>query len=261
MKCVIGGTIKNCSRYIGLVYQNMLKIGELFSDYKIIFYYDHSKDRTLQKIQNYQYSNQNIKIIINEEPLFTERTKNIAKGRNVILDSIRNEYSDYEYFIMMDCDNVCSSEINIDVLKSYLSDDRWDSLSFNHRVYYDLWALSIEPYVYSFWLLPDNKKEEVPNYIKNRLNQINEDELLNVISAFNGFSIYRTKLFLDCFYDGTLRLDLIPKSVLAESISYCGVPQENLENVDCEHRSFHLQAKYKNGARIMISKKKLFYYI
>ena len=258
MKCVIGGTIKNCSRYIRQVYQNMLKIGELFSDYKIIFYYDVSEDRTLDKIQSIKLSNQNINIIINQEPICSERTKNIAKGRNGILDYIRNHYSDYEYFIMMDCDNVSSSEINIDVLKSYLHDNRWDSLSFNRKYYYDLWALSIEPYVYSFWMLPSGKGDELVRYIKETLNKISSEELLSVISAFNGFSIYRTKLFLDCFYDGTLRLDLIPKSVLDQSIKICGKPVGNPENVDCEHRAFHLQAKYKNAARIMISKKILF---
>jgi hypothetical protein len=237
----------------------MLKIAKLFSEYKIIFYYDLSEDKTLEKLNNYKSSNPNVKIIINEDTIFCDRTKNIAKGRNTILDCIRNNYSDYEYFIMMDCDNVCSGHMNSDVLQSYLEDNRWDSLSFNHRFYYDLWALSIEPYVYSCWLLSDNKREEMHKYISNTLDKMNDENLLDVISAFNGFSIYRTSLFLDCSYDGSLRLDLIPKYILDQSIEHCGNPIIDSKNVDCEHRSFHLQAKYKNGARIMISKKKLFY--
>jgi hypothetical protein len=110
-------------------------------------------------------------------------------------------------------------------------------------------------------MLSDHKREEFHKYIVNALSKMNDADLLSVISAFNGFSIYRTKLFLDCFYDGSLRLDLIPKTVLDESIKYCGEPVGNPENVDCEHRSFHLQAKYKSGARIMVSKKRLFSYV
>jgi hypothetical protein len=259
MKCVIGGCILNCSRHVYSVFNNMVKISSLFTDYKIIFYYDNSTDATLPKLNEIKRLNNNVSIIVNTDPIYSDRTLNIAKGRNSILNTIKDNYSDYEFFIMMDCDNVCRNDFNLDILKNYLLDTRWDSLSFNRRKYYDLWALSIEPYVHSYWQMNENARHQMEIYIHQKLKSLSPNDLLECISAFNGFAIYRTNKFLNCTYDGTLRLDLIPKDILSKSIEHNGFIDSN-NNVDCEHRSFHLQAKFINGAKIMISPFRLFYY-
>ena len=110
-------------------------IGSLFEHYVIILYYDTSTDHTLNKIRQYQLKNDKLQIIINTDPPLEYRTHRIAKGRNACLDMIKTAYSDYEYFIMMDCDDICFYNIKLPLLKHYLDKDNnasWDSLSFNH---------------------------------------------------------------------------------------------------------------------------------
>ena len=53
MNCFFCGTIRNCSKYIDEVYNNVMKMSELFEDYKILLFYDVSTDDTLSKLQYY----------------------------------------------------------------------------------------------------------------------------------------------------------------------------------------------------------------
>jgi hypothetical protein len=261
MKCCICGPAKNCGPYIEKVLQNMETLGSFFDDYVIIIYYDKSDDDTLDKLKKYKEKNLKFKFFVNLAPTFSFRTYNIAKARNTLLTLIKNKYSDWDYFIMMDCDNVCSGTMNLDVLKNNLYKDKWDCLSFNKNDYYDIWALSIYPYMFSFLHFNDNHKIHhiMKNYITNKLNSIQKDELLCCRSAFNGFAIYRTEKFLNCCYDGRLRLDYIPEKILKINTKLCG-PIISLHNEDCEHRSFHFEAIKKNNAKIRISPEKLFPY-
>ena len=67
--------------------------------------------------------------------------------------------------------------------------------------------------------------------------------------------IYKTQKFIDCVYDGRLRLDYIPKLLINENIKFDGklTINNNNKEEDCEHRHFHFQAVLKNNARIRIS--------
>ena len=102
-------------------------------------------------------------------------------------------------------------------------------------------------------------------HINNLLNYLEKDELLPCFSAFNGFAIYKTDIFKDCIYDGKIRLDLIPKEYLMETmkknssdITFNEESWLSSKNEDCEHRSFHFDAINKKNARIFISPDKLF---
>jgi len=269
MKCCICGTVRNVEGYLDRIFANIEKISTLFEDYIIIMYYDPSDDNTLQKLKDYQSKNSKLKFYVNKEILSKARTHRLAYARNGCLQMIRENYSDYEMFIMMDCDNVCSADVRLDVLKKYLYRNDWDSLSFNKADdYYDIWALSIRPYVFSYRHYKDESKllGEMKKYISNLLSQVPQNGLLKCASAFNGFAIYRTKKFLNCSYDGRLRVDLIPKNYLINNLIIAKQPitidstfgSEETIHEDCEHRAFHMQAINKNGARIRISPEILF---
>jgi hypothetical protein len=97
------------------------------------------------------------------------------------------------------------------------------------------------------------------------LNKLPKDNLLPCISSFNGFSIYRTNKFLETYYDGRIRLDLVPKRNLlahmkASNSRLIFKKYDTLDGKyeDCEHRPFHIMARQKSGARIMISHEVLF---
>ena len=120
MKVCICGTVKNVGQYLTKVMRNMEKIAALFEDYVIILYYDHSNDNTLEILREYCKKNPKLLFYVNKSPLSSFRTHNIAKGRNFCLEKIRTSFNDYEYMIMMDCDEVCTNNIKVEVLKYYL---------------------------------------------------------------------------------------------------------------------------------------------
>lgn len=253
--CCICGTVKNCGPYLKKIFENMEKIGSLFDKYVIILSYDVSSDDSLDKIKSYMKKNPDRIILhINSDPVFKYRTHNIAKARNKCMDLIREKFTDYEYFIMMDCDDVCSNNVKTDIIKYYLGRDDWDSLSFNKNPYYDTWAFSKYPFVLSCHHFRTTPKWST--YIRNVLNEAKPKQLIPCLSAFNGFAIYRTAKFANCVYDGKMRLDLFPpKFILANFIVAGKLVQKKHTSIneDCEHRSFHMQAINKNRARIMIA--------
>ena len=230
----------------------MEKIGSIFEDYKIILYYDHSDDDTILKMRNYQKLNPRLIIYVNDSKMLPYRTHRIALGRNTCLNIIRENFSDYEYFIMMDCDDRCVKDMNMNLLMYYLMRNNWDSLSFNHPDgYYDTWALSKIPFVASCHHFRDNGMGA--RYLKSIMKRTPKNALIPCLSAFNGFAIYRTNKFLNCYYDGRFRLDYIPKKLLRLNMRKAGRMIFSQNKEDCEHRFFHFSAIYKNNARIRIS--------
>ena len=74
------------------------------------------------------------------------------------------------------------------------------------------------------------------------------------------------------YYDGRVRLDIIPKAnleahknvtksrlVYKQYFKPDGTINVDGRYEDCEHRAFHIQARQNSGARIMISPEILFY--
>ena len=99
-----------------------------------------------------------------------------------------------------------------------------------------------------------------------KLHDLPQGELLQCISSFNGFSIYRTNKFVNSYYDGRLRLDIMPANfikkhaiVARSNIMLYDYGNVNGKYEDCEHRSFHALAISKTDAKIRISPEVLFY--
>jgi len=132
----------------------------------------------------------------------------------------------------------------------------WDALTFNKQPYYDIWALSIYPYTFSCWHFQNNTQWN--KYINKIMTAVPKNSLIKCYSAFNGFAIYKTEKFLNCYYDGRLRIDYIPPKLLQANIRASGPLKLNNSQEDCEHRFFHYSAIFKNGARIRISPEILF---
>jgi len=258
-KCCICGTVKNCAPYLNDVFQNIENISNIFQDYRIIIAYDNSSDNSLEILQNFQKKNNKFILHIETKPLTEYRTHNIARARNVCLNIIRNNFIDYEYFIMIDCDNVCSKPIRLEHLLYYLNtNNEWDALTFNKEPYYDTWALSKYPYVFSN--MHFKNPERYGTFIENIIRKTQKGTLIPCLSAFNGFAIYRTNKFIDYFYDPKPRFDLIPNHLIEKNKQLCGFLylKDKGAIVDCEHRSFHLMA-VNNGARIRIAPEVIFH--
>lgn len=259
-KCCICGTVRNCEKYLINVFNNIETIGNIFDDYKIIISYDSSNDNTLTNLHDYKIFNPNRLILhIETEQLSNFRVYNIASARNRCLEIIRANFSDYEYFIMIDCDDICSKPVKIDDILYYLTHNiDWDALTFNKEPYYDLWALS--KYPYSFGCFHFKDYTAWGTFIEKIIKETPPKTLIPCLSAFNGFAIYRTNKFINCYYDPTPRLDLLPKHLLEinEKISGPIFLKGKASKIDCEHRSFHLMAINNNNARIRIAPEIIF---
>lgn len=266
-KCCICAAVKDVGCHLSGIFQNMETIGNIFDEYQIVFFYDQSDlwhDNTLDIIKEYQTRNNKVTLIVNPTPLNDVKTCKLAHARNSCLRHIKDKCPTFQYFIVMDCDEICTPPIKIDLFKSYLHRTDWDTLSFRRSHYYDLWALSTHDLIYSCWHF--QKPHALPVYqnaIDSALRNCPPGGLVQVYSAFGGFAIYRTDKFIDCVYDGNSRLDLIPPNLLKKNIELCGeiAPyQWDGPNQDCEHRSFHIQAKIQNHAKIAIAPVSLFDY-
>ena len=268
MKCCICGPIKNCGPYLNKVLENVEKLGAIFEDYQIILFYDHSKDETLRVLKQFQKKNPRLHFFVNKKPLSLFRTHNIAFARNFCLQYVRKNHSDYPFMIMMDFDDVNCKEVHPEILQKYLSRNDWDGLSFNTTPkYYDIWGLSIYPYCFSYNHFRNNVQQYnvIQDYVDSKLKKMPREGLLSCLSSFNGFSIYRIEKFSSCYYDGNIRMDLIPKrwlqihSLAANSpLIYKKYITVDGRYEDCEHRAFHMQAILKKGAQIRISPEILF---
>jgi hypothetical protein len=264
---VIGLCVYNSAKGLPSVLKNIDKIKnyKLFTDIKIIACYDTSKDKSLDILETYEKDI--IEIIKNENRTSKVKTENIAFARNKILERIREKYANYEYFIMMDTNEYsCVGDINMNVLEDVIKrKDEWDSISFDREAgYYDTWALSFEPFIYSFFHCEKSsvvvkKMREAFSKILNENKTNTPDNYIDVYSAFNGFAIYKTAIFSNCTYHSNIQFKLFPKDILKKQINACGGCKflPSLKN-DCEHRAFHLEAKQKNNAKIKICTKSLF---
>jgi hypothetical protein len=263
--CVICLPVYNCEKYLISIFDNILRIKTIFDNISVIFGYDHCKDNSLNLLQEFKKTNNNLEIIIliNDNPRFKYRTHNLAYIRNLMIDYMYANYYNYNFFIMMDSDDVCSKNINVDILQKHIEcNNLWDSLSFNRNDYYDIWALIYKPFVHHCRSFGSNS-HVVINHIKqditNKLNNM-DSKYLNVYSAFNGFAIYKLDKFVSCKYDG-IKQKFFDDNEIENMINYLNnsdiklvrkklVIHEIKEN--CEHINFHIDS-IKNNSKIMIT--------
>jgi hypothetical protein len=189
----------------------------------------------------------------------------LALARNTLLRHFRQTYPHFAYYAVMDSNNyACVDPIQTWILKRAM--DRrhtWDAISFNRsRGYYDHWALSFDPFIYSFFHFA-NWREAVAALRENweqKMASVPEGEYLRVFSAFNGFAIYKASAFENCQYSSVINPALFPEGSIDRHRQAIGPTNPILSGLsnDCEHRHFHLEAIARSQARIVIDLTPLF---
>jgi hypothetical protein len=264
--------------------ENIEAIRHIFHRMVINVVYDISEDKSYKILVDFKKHNEDksmhqrihMNIIMNtNERNINSKSVNITACRNMLLDAIRKSYSDYEYFIMMDTNEYsCIGKINVQLMNdiiypedpqndNYMS--KYDAITFDREAgYYDWWALSFDPYIYSFYHIVNSFK--VADQMKKMFTDIlhhyrihRPDELIPVYSAFNGFCIYKTSKFLNSSYSSDIQIDLFPKHIIHKLIYITKSNIYNHYKDDCEHRKFHLEAIQNNNAKIGVSTKYMFF--
>ena len=265
MQVCIGLCVYKNEFGLPFVFKNIERIQTLFEKkIQIVVAFDESPDCSLgfllSKLESF-----NIHIIKNTKPISNSRVENISNARNVILDYIRENISETEYVIMMDTNEyACVGDIQVNVLREVLDrKNEWDAVSFDREAgYYDNWALSFDPFIYSFFHTVDYEKtvgkmREVFGKIMENAKKT-PNKFIPVFSAFNGFSIYKWSIFKDCKYSSDIDLSFFPIELVEKQVEITKIPLLDNFQGDCEHRHFHLQAIKTKNARINIYPKYLF---
>jgi hypothetical protein len=254
--------VRNCAPYLPQIFLNLNRLSQKFKTFSVIFVYDNCTDNSEELIRKYSW-NSSFKTYVETNPNRSAlRPVRIANARNTGLTIINELKPDFHF--MIDADDINTEEWNIDTIVSYLSQDTWDSLSFNREDYYDIWALLYEDYKHHCWgfhsfspAVVEHMKKDISLKLKN----MSENDLFPCYSAFNGFAIYRTSVFKDCVYSGhyedvkKLISDeerMITLNKLKKELPDIFI-QENYPQC-CEHIYYHMCSK----SRIRISPKSIF---
>ena len=262
--------VRNCAPYLHTIFDNLDLLSSLFINFSVIFVYDNCNDNSENLLFHYKKKSKfKVYVVHNYNNNSEYRTFRIASSRNIGLSIIYNEIKSVDFHFMIDADDENIEKWNLEVIQKYLQDDNWDALSFNRKkFYYDVWALSFDDYKHHCWGFGDTFQgiqvcKKMGGEITNKLNNLNDYDLLECWSAFNGFAIYRTEKFRSIKYDGSY--ESVKKVITNEERELTlnklrvdlGMPflfiNENLVEC-CEHIYYHFSAIQKNNARIRISK-------
>jgi len=227
---IIVGCARDCGKYLPKV---LNKIKELAKNKKVyfIFYENDSKDNTNMILQNFvneinNKNNDNYKAhLISEKLYIKRRTPRIAHCRNQILKYIMNNnlIDEYDFYINMDLDDV-NINLNVESVNKCLHEEnKWDIASISQsKYYYDLWALRTHKKNNNCWHNERCHKKNLNKWFDNIDGHKGINKNINyipVLSAFGGFTIYKTHLLNSSWYTGE---------------------DKNNSNVDdCEHVNFH----------------------
>lgn len=295
-KVLICGVCKNVAPFLDKMKQNIESLGKVFKDYKVIVYENNSTDNTKDLLKRWANINSNIKII--SEDLTVDQFQNISKARTfnnkpcrmeviayarnqVLKEVYRPEYNDYKYLIMTDLDFRTNWNIE-SITSSFLKTEPWDVISANgvspNMNYFDKYALRSPEIPFGpevtgqgFW------EKDVPKHL-----QYSGDALIEVMSAFGGFAIYKIDSIRDLYYSGladeTLKKFYVSildnpnyqnhwsiKGILDVFKKLKDIPFYNNSGYDlpvcCEHVIFHARLKKRNkNAKIYINPSMLIFY-
>jgi hypothetical protein len=197
---IFGGTCRNVGDNIEDVLQNIEKCAKKFNTHSVVIYENDSSDNTRELLQ--KHKKENYYYIFEDNVTDSRRTKRIERGRNLVLDKVReiNNGNRYNYLILLDLDDVNKNGEFVDSIDTCFIREDWDVLTANQRAsYYDLWALRNEQLNYDCW-----KEISDTQPVCGNINMHFEpSQFIEVDSAFGGAAIYKlSSVPYSCKYNG-----------------------------------------------------------
>jgi len=236
----------------------------------LIVAYDNCTDESESLLKEYQSSCSFPIHLLNIDNPNPKRTVRIANARNACLEKLETLDMDIQTHFMLDADDKNVDPWNIGLLQYYLLRDDWDALSFNRTDYYDIWALMYPPFQHHCWGFYEYSECVIHNIKRDITNRLAHcEEWIPCQSAFNGFAMYKTRLFKGIRYDGEYKNlhPLIPDTARESTLlALSSLGPLRLDNFGeyhipgltygeiCEHLYYHLNAIAQKKARIYISK-------
>jgi len=249
-------TVRNCAPFLPKVLNNVTRLRRLFPHFVLIVAYDNCIDKSESILRNYQFYSTFPVYLLPSENKSPYRTVRIADARNRCLEKL--EELDLDLHFMVDADDVNCEPWNLTLIKYYLSNKEWDALSFNRPGYYDIWALMYPPFQHHCWGFYNRSRDVVEFIGKDIVKQLDAcPHFFPCQSAFNGFAMYRTRLFRHQRYCGKYielkkKIPDVSRENTLHALRDLGELHLDESFVEsCEHLYYHLSVPQ---ARILISK-------
>lgn len=197
---IFAGTCRSVEPYIKKLLEYVDKCGKKFNSYCLIVYENDSSDKTREILEKNKKSN--YYYIFENNIQEKRRTVRLERGRNLILDKVKelNKDNNYEYLIMIDLDNVNKRGTFLKTIDSCFDYQDWDVICANQkRRYYDTYALRYPDLNYDCGAKrPVDGKKCGEIKIK-----FPSNKRIDVDSAFGGIAIYKLSSIPNhCKYNG-----------------------------------------------------------
>ena len=245
---IIAGCCRNVESFVNQNLHIIDSIGSQFSKYQVLIFENDSTDSTRLILKENQKSN--YEYIFEDQISIQKRTERIAYCRNKLLDRIYQSYSDYDYMLFVDMDDVLASGKLSETIGSCFMyrTDQWDGMFANSSAYYyDIWALRKKGYlesdvwndVYMLQRLGMEYSQAVDKCVtKYQVNYPSDSKIIPIISAFGGAGLYKLS------------------TLIKNKPRYNGVEHTHLNGMICEHVPFN-QTLQAAKAKLYINPKML----
>ena len=215
-RAVFAGTVRDCSRFLPNVLQNVSRLAALYEDAAFVIAENDSEDETKSMLRTWLGRQSHGHLIDLDGLMDIEkiRTQRIATARNACLDFIFSRtYREYDHLVMLDFDDVNALPIAIEdfvAAVNFLEENPAAAGVFANQAmaYYDIRALR-----HANWCMDDCWEQIAARpswmslglakilYVYRRQFSIPADaQPIRVRSAFGGLGVYKMSKILDCRY-------------------------------------------------------------
>lgn len=146
-KVVFAGAARDCAKELPLVLANVERLAPLFGQAVFMFFENDSKDDTKAVLKSWLDGREGGYLAAQDGLAAQQphRTLRLAIVRQAIIDAVRAQFADFDYLVLLDCDDVNVRPIDPPVFARavrFLQDSRAAGIFANAEgFYYDLWAL------------------------------------------------------------------------------------------------------------------------
>jgi hypothetical protein len=236
---LICGTARNVARKLDEFVLHTDKAFAGFEKKNFLVCESFSSDGTWEKLLSLKSERENFHCIQDNQidKGETRRTVRIASARNRLQETIRKNFGNFDFVVMMDLDGV-NRDLTKKNVESCWQHSKWDGATANQPLrYYDIWALRADNWCetdcwneYASLRKDMSHKQALKVAVTSKMRSIKKNTPpISVHSAFGGLAIYRMEAFL--------------------SSEYVGADKEGKEI--CEHVPFH-RVLTDNGFKIYI---------
>ena len=243
-KILLVGTVSNVAKTIEKELKVVLKALSVFNSIEVFLVESDSTDETVKILEKIASNNSNVKFIAlgKLKDKYPHRIARIAYCRNIYVKYIRdnNNFGKWDYVAVADLDGMNFKLKKKGIKSCFETNIEWDGVMANQRFgYYDLYALRASGWVEGdcFEELEIVKKNTMPprkskykflNFIRDfryydklrksliydRMRVLpKKSGLIKTQSAFGGFAIYKSEIFLINNYNINIEVKIVSEHV------------------------------------------------